>query len=101
MADHYDVAVIGGGPVGAALALDLGAARLAVALIEARGVASAVNDERPLALSYGSRLILERLDAWKTLAPATPIARIHVSQRGAFGRAVLTAGRRACRPWVT
>jgi 2-octaprenyl-6-methoxyphenol hydroxylase len=36
-------------------------------------------------------LILERLGVWERLAPATPILRIHVSQRGGFGRVELDA----------
>jgi 2-octaprenyl-6-methoxyphenol hydroxylase len=88
---HFDAVVIGGGPVGAAAALELHAAGFGVLLIEARAAATPASDERPLALSYGSRLILERLGIWDALAPATAIARIHVSQRGRFGRAVLSA----------
>jgi 2-octaprenyl-6-methoxyphenol hydroxylase len=45
---------------------------------------------RPIALSYASRLILERLSAWQRLA-VTPIQAIHVSQQNAFGRTVLEA----------
>jgi 2-octaprenyl-6-methoxyphenol hydroxylase len=43
--------------------------------------------DRPIALSHGSRLILERLRAWHSI-PNTPIETIHVSQQG-FGRTVL------------
>ena len=89
MAD-FDVLIVGGGPVGAALALALRGSGLAVGRIEARG-SHAAADARPIALSYGSRLILERLGAWEGLAGATPIQRIHVSQRGGFGRAGLDA----------
>ena len=89
MAD-YDVLVVGGGPVGAALALALRGSGLAVGLLEARAPQAAA-DPRPIALSHGSRLILERLGVWERLAPATPILRIHVSQRGGFGRAELDA----------
>jgi 2-octaprenyl-6-methoxyphenol hydroxylase len=42
-------------------------------------------------MSYGSRLILERLGIWPQIAPATPIETIHVSQRGGFGRTLLSA----------
>jgi len=89
MAD-YDVLIIGGGPVGAALALALRGTGLVLGLLEARapGVTA---DARPIALSHGSRLILERLGVWEQLAGATPIRRIHVSQRGGFGRIELDA----------
>jgi len=87
----FDAAVIGGGPVGAATALELDAAGLSVLLLEAREARELPGDERPIALSYGSRLILERLGVWDRLHNATPIARIHISQRGRFGRAVFSA----------
>ncbi len=89
MAD-YDVLVIGGGPVGAALALALRESGLAVGLLEARAPGATL-ETRPVALSHGSRLILERLGVWERLAGATPIRRIHVSQRGGFGRIELDA----------
>lgn len=89
MAD-FDVLIVGGGPVGAALALALRGSGLAVGSIEAR-VSHPPADARPIALSYGSRLILERLGVWEELADATPIQRIHVSQRGGFGRVGLDA----------
>jgi len=82
-----DVLVRGAGPVGCVAALALRRAGLKVAL---RGAASAASAFRPLALSYASRLILERLDAWPALA-ATPIETIRVSQAGGFGRTRLDA----------
>jgi 2-octaprenyl-6-methoxyphenol hydroxylase len=89
MAD-YDVLVVGGGPVGATLTLALRGTGLAVGLLEARAP-HAAGDRRPIALSHGSRLILDRLGVWEQLAPATPILSIHVSQRGGFGRVGLDA----------
>jgi len=85
----HDLIIIGGGPVGCALALALRDSGLSMLLLEARG--DAAGDRRSLALSYGSRLILERIGVWRDLAPATPIESIHVSQRGGFGRALLGA----------
>jgi len=88
--DHVDIAIIGGGPVGASLALGLEGSGLSVAVLEAREKLE-VADPRALALSQGCRLTLERLGAWAALAPdATAIETIHVSQRGGLGRAVLT-----------
>lgn len=88
-AERTDILIIGGGPVGAALALALRGSGLAVTLLEAR-LPEAVDDPRAIALSYGSRLLLERLGVWPALATATPIERIHVSQCGGFGASVLT-----------
>src|SRR4051812_10289326 len=90
-AGTLDAIVVGGGPVGAALALELHRSGSSVLLIEARAAGAASAALRPLALSYGSRLILERLGLWDRISPATPIERIHISQRGRFGRTVLTA----------
>jgi len=89
-----DVIIVGGGPVGAVLALALcqGACTpLRVTVLEAQPDSAARNDARTLALSHGSRLILERVGIWQQLKSATPITRIHISQRGSFGRAMLSA----------
>ncbi len=84
-----DVAIVGGGPVGCALACAAGG--LSVVVIERRArEAAGAAPFRPIALSYASRLILERLGAWSGLA-ATPIEFIHVSQAGSFGRTVISA----------
>lgn len=84
--------VAGGGPVGAALALGLRDSGLRVTLVEARVPGAVVDDIRTIALSHGSRLILERLGVWPALAAATtPIHRISVSQQRSFGRTELSA----------
>jgi 2-octaprenyl-6-methoxyphenol hydroxylase len=85
----HDVVIAGGGPVGSALALALSQGDLTALLLEARS--QPTDDRRCIALSYGSRLILERLGVWSALPDLTAIASIHVSQRGAPGRALLTA----------
>jgi 2-octaprenyl-6-methoxyphenol hydroxylase len=86
----FDITIVGAGPVGLALAGWLSrrsATRaLSVALIDARDPEDAVSDPRAIAVSQGSRMILEPL-RWP--ADATTIQRIHVSQRGHFGRTVI------------
>jgi 2-octaprenyl-6-methoxyphenol hydroxylase len=91
----YDVAIIGGGMVGATLAVALAPLNLRVALIEAiphNAAAQPSFDERTTALSNGSRRILEAIGVWPALdAVATPIAKIHVSDQGRFGFARIDA----------
>ena len=87
-----DVSILGAGPVGCALALLLQRQGRSVALVRQREEAPAPFRPafRPLALSHASRLILERAGAWGMLSP-TPIACIHVSQQGGFGRTRMSA----------
>lgn len=87
----YDLAIIGGGPVGAALALALRASGLKICVLEARAENVANSDARALALSYGSRLLLERLHVWDSLREVSAIRSIHISQQKTFGRARLSA----------
>lgn len=88
---NYDIAIIGGGPVGAALALALRGSGLAICLLEARPADTPSQDARALALSYGSRLLLDKLNVWRTLQAVSAIRTIHISQRHSFGRAKLRA----------
>jgi 2-octaprenyl-6-methoxyphenol hydroxylase len=88
---NQHVVVVGGGPVGAAFALALADSGLQVTVLEARQ-ASAPLASRAIALSESSRLILERLGVWGQLkADAAPIRSIHISEKGRFGRTLLTA----------
>ena len=86
-----DVAVIGAGPVGATLAALAAGRGLDIALFEARPAPS--GEQRILALSHGSRDILEEARAWPT--PAAAIASIHISQKGGPGRTLLEASEMA------
>ena len=86
----FDIAICGAGPVGLALALLLvkrGAQASRIALIDGKPLEQANKDPRSLALSYGSRQILEEIDTWPVAAD--PIHEIHVSRRGHFGRTVI------------
>ncbi|MDT3736743.1 MAG: FAD-dependent monooxygenase [Denitratisoma sp.] len=85
------VAIVGGGPVGLALALALRHAGIGCEVLDARPAGAPRDDRRVLALSHGSRQILERLGAWAAIG-ATPISTIHVSQQGRFGRTLIEAG---------
>ncbi|WP_432260347.1 UbiH/UbiF/VisC/COQ6 family ubiquinone biosynthesis hydroxylase [Cupriavidus sp. TMH.W2] len=79
-----DIAIVGGGPVGLALACQLlrtTGGRLT--LVDAATPARAARDPRAIALSHGSRQLLEQIGAWPV--PGSPIEHIHVSQRGRFG----------------
>lgn len=87
----YDIAIIGGGPVGAALALALQGSGLRVCVLEARARDVVSQDARALALSYGSRLLLERLGVWQSLQEVSAISAIHISQQHSFGRTLLHA----------
>jgi 2-octaprenyl-6-methoxyphenol hydroxylase len=86
-AAQTDVLIHGAGPVGCALALALRDSGLRTAILKSSPSRISF---RPIALSYASRLILERVGVWDRLEP-TPIETVLVSQRGAFGRTRLEA----------
>jgi 2-octaprenyl-6-methoxyphenol hydroxylase len=92
---EYDVAIVGGGLVGASLALGLSGTGVRVLLIESVAPESQAQpsfDERTTALGNASRRIFEGLGIWRELAPeAAPIRVIHVSDAGRFGVARLRA----------
>lgn len=92
---QVDIAIAGGGLVGASLALALSQLDLDVVLIEAHPfgtVGQPSFDDRTTALSNGSRRIFDGIGVWPLLErEATPIRRIHVSDQGRFGFARLDA----------
>jgi 2-octaprenyl-6-methoxyphenol hydroxylase len=86
------IVIVGGGPVGSVLALYLQHQGLSFTLLEARLQGASHQDKRALALSYGTRLVLEKLNVWDAVeAKATAIHSIHISQRGGLGRTKLTS----------
>ena len=92
---QVDVAIVGGGLVGASLALALSQLDLQVVLIEAHPFGSSAQpsfDDRSTALSNGSRRIFAGIGVWPGLArEATAIRRIHISDQGRFGFARIDA----------
>jgi 2-octaprenyl-6-methoxyphenol hydroxylase len=92
---RYDVAIVGGGMVGASLALALAGTRRRVLLIESVAADSSQQpsfDDRTTALGNGARRILQTLGVWADIEPrAAPITEIHVSDAGRFGFARLRA----------
>jgi 2-octaprenyl-6-methoxyphenol hydroxylase len=91
----YDILIIGGGLVGASLACALRESPLRIGVIEAVPLTTSTQpsyDDRTLALAYGSKKIFESMGCWTGIAPeATPIGRIHISDRGHFGVTRLSA----------
>ncbi len=90
-----DVAIVGGGLVGASLACALAPLGLKIALLEAvppRAANQPSYDDRTLALSASSCKILQGLAVWPLLAEAaTAIREVHVSEFKRAGRVVLRA----------
>ena len=91
---QHDVLIVGGGLVGASLAIALDRIGLDVGLVEATpaGALPAVFDQRNLSFAEATVNALTALGVMQKLRmPAGPIERIHVSRRGDFGRSVLRA----------
>lgn len=100
----YDVVIAGGGMVGASLALCLDCfsrAGLRVLVVESFPLPPVGEgkpayrpsfDARSTALSFGSAQIYQELTVWPLLAEhIATISQVHVSDRGHFGSALMTA----------
>lgn len=113
---HFDVVISGGGLSGSLMALSLLSLKktngnsLSIAIVEANYTEKnstedptvkvtskslgkkSVFDERVLALSHASADYLKTLNAWPLLQQhAQPITHIHISDRGYYGKARITA----------
>ncbi len=96
---RVQIAIIGGGLVGASLALALQAGarerQWKIVLIEPYAPGNSYQpsyDARASALSYGSQQIYQRLGLWDAIAPrAEAIDDIHISDRGRFAAARISA----------
>ncbi len=95
MQHDYDILIVGGGLAGNCLALALNDSGLRIAVIEASTREQLHNSpagDRALALSAGTIKNLQALNAWKGVEEvATAIKDIHISDRGHFGKARLSA----------
>ncbi len=91
MIDNCDIAIIGGGPVGSAIAIALQDSGLRIVVLEARKTEEQNNDPRALALSYGSRLLLDKLGVWRHIQQVSAIRNIRVSQKDSAGTTMLHA----------
>ena len=110
--NYYDVIIVGGGMVGASLAIALlpltkAPHNLKVCVIDAfehlsdkkgdkkddnRSDSQPSYDDRSIALSHGSSLIFKGMGLWDELKVKTSqIKQIHISDRGHFGATRLTA----------
>lgn len=94
MSARHDVVIVGGGLVGASLAIALDRLGRDVALVEATppGEVPAVFDERNLSFAAATVNALTALGVMQRLRnPTGPIRQIHVSRAGDFGRVLLRA----------
>ena len=92
-ANVSDIVIHGGGPVGLACAAWIlqkyPDAKLTLQDRNPVADADLANaDSRGIALSHGSKLLLDTINAWPT--ECADIHRVHVSQAGRFGRALMT-----------
>ncbi|CAM3656581.1 FAD-dependent monooxygenase [Polynucleobacter arcticus] len=91
--NNFDIVIQGGGPVALACAAwclqKFPEAKLA--LLDRNPIDDAdlvAADSRGVALSHGSKLLLDTINAWPT--ECADIHQVHVSQAGRFGRALMT-----------
>ena len=100
MAEKFDVLIVGGGMVGASLARAISGQGLSIGLVEAFEYHSDEQpsyDDRVLALSWGSRRILQAMGLWEPsrfsmcISPTAAISALPGS----------TTRRRAWMPWDT
>jgi len=93
--DTVDLAIVGGGLVGASLALALKDTPLSVALIEQSPVHTEAHpsfDAKVLALSNATRRVFETIGLWPHCqSQLSVVKKIHVSEQGSFGSVQIDA----------
>jgi 2-octaprenyl-6-methoxyphenol hydroxylase len=89
MSHDFDIIIVGGGAVGAALACTLKNSKLKIAIIEAVSPKADIQpsyDDRGLSISLSSKNILDNIGIWQNISPnSNPIKHIHVSDQHHFG----------------
>ena len=90
--EDFDIAVVGAGPVGSALACALTARpgnplKVAIFQADTPGLHDPKSDTRVLALNHGSRVFLDAIAGWPQTC--APIQTVHVSQKGRLGRTII------------
>ena len=93
--DLFDVIIIGGGLVGASLAVALKSSGKRILLVES-GIVGCNDrpdsDRRTIALTYGSKLVFSAMGVWENIASrkVETIKDIHISDRGHSGQTRLS-----------
>ncbi len=98
---QFDIVISGGGLSGCLMALSLAhlthtdGSALSIAIIETTEIQKSIKqtfDDRVLALAHGSASYLQQLGAWSAIKKqACAIKNIHISDRGHYGKARLSA----------
>lgn len=82
----FDILIIGGGLVGASLAVALANQPIKIGIVEKNPSTKNKNLDWSLGLSLASVRIFHSLGLWSFIKPdATPVAQVHVSDAGHFG----------------
>lgn len=94
-ASDFDIVIAGGGMIGMSMALAIASLNLRIAVVERvqrDQLQQPSFDDRSTALSRSSQSMFQALGLWdEILSASTPIQSIHVSDRGKFGFAHITA----------
>jgi len=103
----YDVVIIGGGMVGAALACALGDTALKVAVLDHAPAAAPADhsyDQRVSAITLASQAFFENVGAWDGMARrrVSPVRKMHVWSEGGDGAIHFDAAEigEACLAWI-